>query len=117
MYNPAVDGRPHPGEVVWAWVAFEEGSPSGKERPVLVLAVDGARITGLPLRTRVEDARRRRGQVWFDLGTGAWDRQERASEVQLNRRLRVSIYDVRRTGSALDPDLYDEVVRASHRYR
>ena len=118
-YNPAVDGRPFPGEIVWTWVAFDQDSRSGKDRPVLVLAVDGARITALPLRSRNEDrpAARDRRAVWMDLGAGDWDRQGRTSEIQLNRVLTVSIYDVRRNGSELDPDLFDEVLRASRRYR
>lgn len=111
-YNPAVDGRPEPGDIVWAWVAFSEGSREGKERPVLVLAVDGARLTCLQLRTRTDVERRH--QVWFDIG--AWGRDGRSSEVQLNRRLTVSIYDARRTGDVLDEELFDEVVRAARRY-
>ncbi|MFL6158294.1 MAG: type II toxin-antitoxin system PemK/MazF family toxin [Marmoricola sp.] len=114
-YNPAVDGRPVPGEIVWTWVAFEEGSRAGKDRPVLVLAVDGARLTALPLRTRSDQ--QRRNQVWMDLSSGTWDRSGRASEVQLNRVLVVSVYDVRRNGAELDADLFDEVLRAGRRYR
>lgn len=118
-YNPAVDGRPVPGEIVWTWVAFDQDSRRGKDRPVLVLAVDGARITALPMRTKNEDrdGKRDRRAVWMDLGVGAWDRQERASEIQLNRRLTVSIYDVRRNGAELDPELFDDVLAAARRYR
>jgi hypothetical protein len=117
-YSPAVDGRPFPGEVVWTWVAFEQDSREGKERPVLVLALDGARLTALPLRSKIESgARQRRRQAWMDLGAGDWDREGRESEVQLNRVLTVSIYDARRTGAALDADLFDDVLRASRRYR
>lgn len=117
-YSPAVEGRPFPGEIVWTWVAFDQDSRHGKDRPVLVLAVDGARITALPLRTRNEDrAHRERRAVWMDLGSGSWDRQGRTSEVQLNRVLTVSIYDVRRNGAELDPDLFEDVLRAARRYR
>ncbi|MET3963595.1 hypothetical protein ABIE44_003529 [Marmoricola sp. OAE513] len=80
-----------------------------------MLAVDGARLTALPLRSRTDQ--QRRNQVWMDLGAGAWDRQDRSSEVQLNRVLTVSIYDVRRNGAELDAALFDEVLRASRRYR
>ena len=113
-----MDGRPYSGEIVWTWVAFEQDSREGKERPVLVLAVDGSRITALPLRTKVEDTGRpQRRRVWMDLGTGDWDRQGRLSEVQLNRVLTVSIYDVRRNGSELDPNLFEDVLAAARRYR
>ena len=36
-YAPRDDGRPDPGEIVWAWVPFEEGDGRGKDRPVLVV--------------------------------------------------------------------------------
>jgi hypothetical protein len=114
-YNPAVDGRPVPGEIVWTWVAFEEGSRQGKDRPVIVLVVDGARLTVLPMRSRTDQ--QRKNQVWMDLGVGDWDRDGRSSEVQLNRALTVSIYDVRRSGADLDADLFRSVLAASRRYR
>ncbi|MCX6395308.1 MAG: type II toxin-antitoxin system PemK/MazF family toxin [Propionibacteriales bacterium] len=118
-YNPAVDGRPFPGEVVWTWVAFEPGSRNGKDRPVLVLQVDGAQLTALPMRSKNEDRNTRhdRRAVWMDLGVGDWDRHGRGSEIQLNRFLKVSIYDVRRNGAELDPELFDDVLVAARRYR
>ena len=36
-YRPRRDGEPDPGEVVWAWVPFEDDPQQGKDRPVLVL--------------------------------------------------------------------------------
>ena len=36
-YAPEIDGEPDPGEVVWAWVPYEEDPSQGKDRPVLVL--------------------------------------------------------------------------------
>src|SRR3954468_725955 len=36
-YAPKADGRPDPGEVVWAWVPYEEDPTQGKDRPVLVI--------------------------------------------------------------------------------
>jgi len=32
----------NPGEVVWTWVPFEENDGRGKDRPVLVVAVEPA---------------------------------------------------------------------------
>jgi hypothetical protein len=81
----------------------------------LVLGVDGARLTVLPMRTRT--GQQRRNQTWMDLGSGSWDRSGRSSEVQLDRVLTVSIYDVRRRGAFLDEDLFDDVLRAGRRYR
>lgn len=113
-YSPAVDGRPGPGEIVWTWVPFSHGSREGKDRPVLVLAVDGARLTALPL-TSGDGDRRRPSGAWFDLGD--WREEGRASRVQLDRVLVVSVYDARRKGEVLDADLFDQVVRAARRYR
>ena len=33
-YAPEMDGDPDPGEIVWAWVSFEEDSRVGKDRPL-----------------------------------------------------------------------------------
>jgi hypothetical protein len=41
-YSPQTDGAPDPGEVVWTWVPFEENDGRGKDRPVLVVAVESA---------------------------------------------------------------------------
>ena len=41
-YAPRLDDDPDPGEVVWAWVPFEEDITRGKDRPVLVLAEEDA---------------------------------------------------------------------------
>lgn len=115
-YNPAVDGRPYPGEVVWTWVAYDQDSRRGKDRPVLVLGVDGARLTALELRTRREHRGHRARQVWFELGVGDWDRDGRESEVRLDRVLTVSIYDVRRVGAELDAARFAEVRAAARRH-
>ncbi len=47
-YAPEIDGEPDPGEVVWAWVAYEDDPSQGKDRPVLVLdtAGDGPTTAG-----------------------------------------------------------------------
>lgn len=119
-YSPAVNGRPDPGEVVWAWVAYEDDSRQGKDRPVLVLTVDGARLTALPMTSkdhdRDENQERRAGRIWMDIGTGAWDRRGRESEVRLNRVLQLSVYDVRREGAALAQDIFNEVLAAVRPY-
>jgi hypothetical protein len=113
-YGPRDDGRPDPGEVVWAWVPFEEGDGRGKDRPVLVVARDGAQLLGLMLSSRDHDLdaadEARHGRHWVDIGTGAWDRQRRPSEVRVDRVLRLDPADVRREGAALPRDRFDEVV-------
>lgn len=119
-YAPSANGRPDPGEVVWAWVPYEDDPDQGKDRPVLVLAVDGARITALQLTSkdhgRDAEQERRAGRLWMDVGTGGWDRQRRPSEVRLNRVLQLDGGAVRREGAALDRATYDAVVAAAAPY-
>src|SRR5829696_3136720 len=86
-YRPRDDGRPDPGEVVWAWVPYDEGDGRGKDRPVLV-----------------------HGRRWTDIGTGAWDARGRPSEVRLDRLLVLDPATVRREGAALDRARFDRVV-------
>ncbi|CAG7573582.1 hypothetical protein FB554_1744 [Barrientosiimonas humi] len=39
-YAPEPDGQPDAGEIVWAWVPFEEDHTRGKDRPVLLVGWD-----------------------------------------------------------------------------
>nr|WP_291810133.1 type II toxin-antitoxin system PemK/MazF family toxin [Cellulomonas sp.] len=116
-YAPRADGRPDPGEVVWTWVPYEDDPARGKDRPVLVVAVEGGTVVGLMLTSKDHDRdaadEARRGRLWLDVGAGGWDRQGRPSEVRLDRLLRLPAVEVRREGAALDPDRYAAVVRAA----
>lgn len=116
-YSPVIDGRPDPGEVVWAWVSYEDDPSRGKDRPVLVLSRDGNRLTALALTSkdhdRDEEQEARAGRYWMDVGTGDWDRRRRPSEVRLDRVLTLDVYAVRREGAALDHDVFDAVVDAA----
>jgi hypothetical protein len=113
-YRPHDDDRPDPGEVVWAWVPYEEDDGRGKDRPVLVVARDGADLLALMLSSKDHDLdaadEARHGRHWVDVGTGAWDRQGRPSEARVDRVLRLRPADVRREGAALDRARFDEVV-------
>lgn len=111
VYAPDVDGAPDPGEIVWAWVPFEEDHTQGKDRPVLVVGHDGPWLLGLMLTSRDHDARPGRpGEDWLDLGTGEWDARRRPSEVRLDRVVRVDPAAVRREGAVLDRARFDQVV-------
>jgi mRNA-degrading endonuclease toxin of MazEF toxin-antitoxin module len=115
-YAPRRNGRPDPGEVVWAWVPYEDDPSQGKDRPVLVIASDSTRVVALPLTSKDHDAdaaqEAHAGRVWMDVGSGPWDRQRRPSEVRLNRVLVLDPRAVRREGGALPKPTFDEVVRA-----
>lgn len=115
-YEPQPDDRADPGEVVWAWVPYEENDGRGKDRPVLVIARHDGGYLGLQATSKDHDRDRaeeqRRGRHWFDLGSGGWDRQGRESEVRLDRVLFLPRDAVRREGAGLDRARYDAVVRA-----
>ena len=98
-YNPRTDGKPDPGEVVWAWVPYEEDASQGKDRPVLLIGRDRRRLYGLMLTSQDHDRdaadEARHGRYWMDVGAGGWDRERRPSEVRLDRLLTLAPGDVR----------------------
>ena len=119
-YAPRADGRPDPGEVVWAWVPYEEDPTQGKDRPVLVIGEEDGQLLALGLTSRDHDVdaaqEQGAGREWMDIGTGAWDRQGRPSEVRLNRLLRLDPSGVRREGAALPKEMFDAVLEAARPY-
>ena len=119
-YAPRADGRPDPGEVVWAWVPYEDDPKQGKDRPVLLIGVQGEQLLGLMLTSKDHDRDAAQeahwGRHWMDVGTGGWDRQRRPSEVRLDRLLHLAPGAVRREGAALDRATFDRVVVAARRF-
>jgi hypothetical protein len=119
-YAPDQDGRPDPGEVVWAWVPYEDDPSQGKDRPVLLVGRDGDQLVGLQLTSKDHDSdaedEARYGRYWRDVGTGDWDREHRDSEVRLDRLLRLEESEVRREGAAIDRAVFDAVVEAAREH-
>ena len=119
-YEPNPDGQPDPGEVVWAWVAYEDDPSRGKDRPVLLVGRDGDDLLGLQLTSKDHDRdaedEARYGRHWMDVGGGDWDRAHRASEVRLDRLLRLPAAEVRREGAALGREMFDAVVAAAREH-
>lgn len=115
-YSPDPDGDADPGEVVWAWVPFEEDPSQGKDRPVLVLARHETRLVVAQMTSKDHDRdaaqEARWGRFWYDVGTGDWDRQGRPSEVRLDRLLLVEPASVRREGATMNQEVFDGVVAA-----
>jgi hypothetical protein len=109
VYAPHHDGVPDPGEVVWAWVPFEEDATQGKDRPVVVIGWDGPKLAAVPL-TSKDPSHRRDESTRVPVGTGAWDRERRPSWADADRLLRFTPSEVRREGSALDRARFDAVV-------
>jgi hypothetical protein len=120
QYAPELDGEPDPGEVVWAWVPFEEDESQGKDRPVLVIGRDGRTLLALALSSKDHDVdaedEARYGRHWMDIGSGTWDREGRPSEVRLDRLLRLEERGVRREGAVLDRATFDAVIRRARAY-
>ena len=116
VYRPELDGEPDPGEIVWSWVPYEEDHSQGKDRPVLVVGHDGPWLLALQLTSQDHDRdaeqEARAGRTWMDIGTGAWDRSGRASEVRLNRVIRIHPDAVRREGAILDKAVFERVAAA-----
>jgi hypothetical protein len=102
FYRPEPDGAPDPGEIVWAWVPYEEDPAQGKDRPVLLVGQDGGYLLALMLTSRDHSNARRRDADYVDIGAGAWDRQGRPSEVKLDRVIRLLPNGLRREGAVLD---------------
>ena len=120
-YAPRRDGRPDPGEIVWAWVPYDEGDGRGKDRPVLIISRDRDTFHGLMLTSKDHDRdmadEARHGRFWMDIGSGPWDSRGRPSEVRLDRIVRLAPDAVRREGAALDHALFDRVAREANRVR
>src|SRR6478672_4816280 len=118
-YRPRDDGRPDPGEIVWAWVPYDENDGRGKDRPVLIVARDGGTLLGLTLTSKDHDRdaadEARRGRYWMDIGSGPWDSRGRPSEVRLDRILRLTPDAVRREGAALDRTRFLRVAQEAQR--
>ncbi len=115
-YEPERNGLPDPGEVVWTWVPYDENDGRGKDRPVLVMAdtedhVIFGQMTSKD-HSRNADWEAQWGRHWMDVGTGEWDHRGRPSEVRLDRLLVAHVDQIRREGSFLRKDIYDDVVAA-----
>ena len=108
-YAPERDGDADPGEVVWAWVPFEDDPTQGKDRPVLVLGWDGKQLAAVQLSSK-DHSQRSDANEWVPVGTGAWDREARPSYADASRLLRFNPSEVRREGAALDEQRFETVL-------
>jgi hypothetical protein len=116
-YSPELDGEPDPGEVVWAWVPYEDDPAQGKDRPVLVIGREGTTLACLYMTSkdhdRDADDEARWGRYWMDVGTGAWDHEGRPSEIRLDRLLTMDESEVRREGAIMERATFDAVIAAA----
>ena len=112
VYAPKPDGAPDPGEVVWAWVPYEEDPSQGKDRPVLLIGHSGSRLLGLMLTTRDRNNSAESDPDYIDIGTGAWDSKGRPSEVKLDRILTLDSSAIRRQGAVVDREVFNRVAKS-----
>ncbi|QQQ77691.1 type II toxin-antitoxin system PemK/MazF family toxin [Saccharothrix sp. 6-C] len=112
-YSPDLDGLADPGEVVWAWVPFEEDPDQGKDRPLLVVGRHRRALLGLMLTSKTPG--RHELDDCLDLGSGRWDRDGRRSYLRLDRVFELDEDDIRREGSVLEPERFSLVVDALRR--
>jgi hypothetical protein len=105
-YAPNLDGAADPGEIVWAWVPFEEEDGRGKDRPLLVVGRGDGDLLGLMLSSQHSRADDR---DWVSIGSGDWDREGRESFIRLDRVLEIGEHDIRREGAVLDRDRFERV--------
>lgn len=116
QYDPHPNGEADPGEIVWAWVPYEDDPTKGKDRPVLIISEVEGGFLGLQLtskdRAHSQATVDRFGRHWLDIGAGPWDSQRRDSEVRLDRLLFLPPAGIRREGATLPRQRYAEVVAA-----
>lgn len=114
-YQPRSDATADPGEVVWTWVPYEEDHQRGKDRPVLIVGHDDGWLLAVAMTSKDHDAdaaqEASQGRFWVDIGTGDWDRSGRASEVRVDRIVRVDPRRVRRIAAHLDKSRFAEVAK------
>ena len=119
-YDPHPGALPDPGEVVWTWVPYEEDHSQGKDRPVLIIGRDHDWLLGLPMSSKDHDRdaaqEASEGRYWVEVGRGSWDSSGRASEVRVNRILRVDPHGVRRVAARLDKPRFDKVAAGVRRH-
>lgn len=109
-YTPDLDGLADPGEIVWAWVPYEENPELGKDRPLLVVGRHGRSLLGMMLSSRGDD-----GPEWLELGS--WDHDGRVSYLRLDRVFLLDEDDLRREGAVLPRDRFARVatrLRTTH---
>ena len=121
-YAPHPGRLPDPGEVVWAWVPYEDDVSLGKDRPTLIIGREtGTKwLLGLPLSSVDHDADERQEasqhRYWESIGSGVWDVKRRESFVRLDRIVRIDPKRVRRIGGQVSAEVFWAVAAGLRRH-
>ncbi|MGW1613735.1 type II toxin-antitoxin system PemK/MazF family toxin [Streptomyces sp. NPDC002285] len=97
--------RPEPAEIWWANVPYEDG-PGAKDRPCLVLAVRGKRVTVAKITSKYRDERY--GVIPLPPGS-VGDARGRTSFLETGELRDVPVADFRRRVGVMDPVVWDQV--------
>lgn len=111
-YAPKHDLEPDPGEVVWAWVPFEDDPIRGKDRPLAVVGRALDKPSDLVC-FQLSSKPRRAGSGWLAIGSGDWDSKHRPTWVKVARPLAVRSEGVRREGGELTREQFEAVIDAA----
>lgn len=111
-YSPENDGDPDPGEIVWAWVPFEEDYSQGKNRPVLIIGKNGSYFLTLMLTSKDHNNSHHHDSRYLDIGSGSWDKSGRESEIKLDRVIQIAEHKIRREGSTVDSATFNRIQQA-----
>ncbi|CAM5229631.1 type II toxin-antitoxin system PemK/MazF family toxin [Streptomyces fumanus] len=97
--------RPRPAEIWWANVPYED-TEGAKDRPCLVVAVRGRRVTVVKITSRYRDGRS--GVIPLPPGS-VGDARGRASFLETEELREVPVREFRRRVGVVDPVLWDQV--------
>lgn len=79
---------------------------------MLIVGRDGELLLALMLTSQDHNNPHHRDTDYVDIGTGAWDRQGRPSEVKIDRVIRVDPRAIRREGAVLGRQVFERVSQA-----
>ena len=108
-YEPAFDGDADPGEIVWAWIPYEDDPAEGKDRPCLVIGRIDDRLAAVALTSKESG----RPGDRLAVGTGPWDHERRPSWAKIDRVIALRPDHVRREGAIFPAERFDSVVAAT----
>jgi hypothetical protein len=104
-----------PGAVFWAWLDYEsvdQYGDSGKQRPVMVVSLNGPNLQALAFTTKDKTYR----DDVITLGRGSWDRQGRDSFVKLSTLHTFEQKKIARIAGQVDRQRFEMVIKEASRF-